>query len=261
MDSSNVIRDQFHPPLNKEQLESSKQDNLVPFPPTRVIRSDTDPPLTDQAVGLVSFVIFKEPRTTVNNQKCFGLFKLRGNYQNEKDADARASLLIREVDSANRVFVTPVGKWVPLTSDLNFSKDFLDVKINEDEIQLRDQAAKEKQSESRKIVTDLNDRIEKLTRPDDDIYSDKTTLRYYAMKRVSEMKIFEEVNNYVKKLESMRETLTQVRTELKALETNYPDHPGKWIELWNEERAKTGIPKFVQKPDCFKDYEEWIAQN
>jgi Family of unknown function (DUF5832) len=256
MDTS-VVRDQFEPVLSREELESAKTVNLVDFPVKRVIRSDVDPPILDQNVGLVSFVIFKQPQKTKTGELCFGLFKLRGNYQNEKDCDARASLIIRETDSANRIFVSPVGKWLPLTSDLNFAKDFLDVKINEDEIQLRDQAAKEKQSDSKKVLNELNDRIEKLTRPDDDIYSDRTTLRYYAMRRITEMKVLEEVGNYMKKLDSMRETLVQVRTELKNLEAEHSDYSGQWISLWNEERKKTGTPAFLESPGQFKDYENW----
>lgn len=251
-----IVRDQFHPPLTKEELETMKKENQTNFPKTRVIRKDTDPSMVEQQFGCVSFVVFKEPKKTKDGI-CFGLFKLRGNYRSEKECDERSSLIIREVDSANKILICPVGNWLPLTNDMNFCSDVLDVKTESDEevpVHLRDQVAKDKESEQNKIKKDLLDRVEQLQSNTDDIYSDKESLRYYTMKRVTERVVREEVENTRKKLEEMQKKLGEVRTELKYIQGNHSEYSDQWVEMYNTKRREVGMPDFRLTESELKEY-------
>jgi len=76
------------------------------------------------------------------------------------------------------------------------------------------------------------------------------------MRRVTDMKLVEARDQARNQLESMENTLNKVRKELKELELKSPEYKDQWIERYNEERRKGGLPDFIPAEDLFDEYEK-----
>jgi hypothetical protein len=236
--------------LDKQHMNAAMKELVAEYP--RIVRSMTDTQITNQSVGLVSLNLFRKPHTTRRGYPVYGFFKVRGNYADENMATKHASDIIRKQDSKFKIHLAPVGHWLPITEDPTFTKDQYDVRMNEEEKHLRDQAAKEKEEEENRIKKELRERENELKT--DDPYEDPYCLKYYSIRRVSEMRVTEEIERYKKHLEKMKENLTKVRRELKAIERKHPEHKDNWVACWNVERVKSGIPPFVPSTNQFRDY-------
>jgi len=211
-----------------------------------VVRTSIDPPLVNQVVGNISFMLFSEPRKMANGKFAYGFFKLRGSHVDEHSAKRAAGVIIKEVDSKYKIGIAPIGHWLPITEDNDiFCKDILDINDDDEKavVHLRDQVVKDKQAEERKIMRELREREEELK--SGDIYDDRTTLKYYTMKRVTEMRVREEVERLRAKAAELEGKHVQVVKELCEIEGKSPTYDDQWVECYNEERKKSGIPAFV----------------
>ncbi len=240
-----------YPPLNEQsQLEAIKTQ-IITYP--KVVRKMDDPSIVNQNFSNISFMFFDAPKTLSSGKKVYGFCKVRGVWPTEMSATQDCKRIIREVDSRFQIRIAPVGAWVPLTNENAFCRDLLDVGGGSSETQLRSDAIKEKESEQRRIMRELKEREQEVN--DDDIYDDKTAVRYYAMRRVTEMRLSEAAAINRKKLEKVERNQIKVRLELKRLEAEFPDHASQWLECYNEERKKSGIFEYVPGEDEFQQYE------
>jgi hypothetical protein len=144
-----------------------------------------------------------------------------------------------------------------LTNENAFCKDLLDVGGTGDVNQLRTEAIKQKEGEQRRIMRELKEREDDVQT--EDIYDDKKTLKYYSMKRVTEMRLTEACGINRKKLEKIIQNQLKVRLELKQLERDNPQYTDEWVECYNVEREKSGIFAYVPGPDEFDEYEHTTA--
>lgn len=240
LDTKCIIPD--YPPLKSNDLvgRATVEGQLIPYP--KIIRTMTDPPVMNQSVGNISFMLFNEPKKTKSGKPIYGFCKLRGNWNGEQQATFEASKIIREVDSKHPIKLAPVGVWVPITEDEDSSKEKIDVRMKEEEIQLRDEAVKEKEAENRRIQREIQERAEELKKGD--IYDDPTSLTYYSMRMVTELRLIEEKERQMRQLASVEDNIRKVQEELARLEAKHPSYKDDWIERYNEERRKSGIPDF-----------------
>lgn len=243
-----------YPPLKCDDPvgKSSVEGQIVYYP--RVVRSQADDPINNQVIGNVSFMLFKEPKKFRNGQPAYGFFKLRGNWASEEQARDQASKIIREKDSRYIILQAPVGHWVPITDQTAFCKDVHDVKTSKDDMALHDTAKKEKMAEQKALMREIREREEEL-KQGGDIYDDPESLTYYSMRRVTEMRLTESRDKQRNQLEALEETLRKVRKELKTLEQTHSEYKDQWIERYNEERRKGGIPDFIPSEKLFDEYE------
>ena len=232
-----------YPSLRGDDLvgQAAVAGQLVHYP--KVVRTMTDPPLTSQKLACVSFMLFKESRKLSNGVPVYGYVKMRGNWADESQATFEASKIIKEVDSKYPIRVAPVGAWVPITDEEAFVKDHLDVRMNDEEIHLRDAAVKEKMADQRRIKRELEEREAELK--SGDISDDPTSLTYYSMRRVTENVLMESYDRQLAQFESTKKILHKVRVELKKLEVSNPEYIDQWIDRYDEERKKAGIPNYV----------------
>ena len=241
-----------YPKLDAEVGKAAIEGQLVYYP--KVVRSQIDEPINNQTVGCVSYMLFDEPKELRNGSKVYGFLKLRGNWSTQEQAEAQASKIIREMDSKNKIRLAPIGHWLPITEEDAFCKEQVDVKTKEDEIALRDKAVREKIAKQKKIMREIREREEELK--SGDIYDDPTSLTYYSMRRVTEMKLVESRDKIKEQLNSIQGTLNKVRQELKQLELKSPEYKDQWIDRYNEERKKGGLPDFIPAEDLFDEYEK-----
>ena len=239
-----------YPPLTKETSAEAVRSQTIKYP--KVVRQMDDPPIANQMYGNLSFMFFDDPKTLSTGKKVYGFCKVRGVWPTETAATNDSKRIIQEVDSRFQIRIAPVGSWVPLTNENAFCKDLLDVG-GADENQLRTEAIKQKEGEQRRIMRELKEREDDVQT--EDIYDDKQTLKYYAMRRVTEMRLTEARDTNQKKLDKIVYNQFKVRLELKRLEQENPQHSGDWVECYNQEREKSGIFAYVPGADEFDEYE------
>jgi len=248
-----------YPPLKAEDsVGQAAVEGQTWFYP-QVVRTMVDPPIQGQRLGLLSFMLFKEPRKLRNGKPVYGYVKLRGNWSDESQSKFEASKIIREVDSKYVIRVAPTGAWVPITEEDAFVKEKLDVKMRKDEVALRDEAVKEKEAEQRRIQREIREREEELKRGD--IYDDPTSLTYYSMRRVTELRLMEARDNQLRQIESIKKTLRKVQKETKRLERDHPEYEDQWVDCYNEERRKAGVPDYVPSEDQDREHAEAVFDN
>lgn len=244
-----------YPPLlyNDSVGKAAVEGQISHYP--KVVRRLQDPPITNQVYSNISFMLYKEPRKLSNGKPVYGFVKSRGNWPDVDTSKQEAGKLIREVDSKFQIRIAPVGAWVPITEENAFVKDLEDVRMNEEEVHLRDSAIKQKMQEQRTLQNQLREREEELK--SGDIYDDPSSLDFYSMKRVTEITLGEAIITQRRTLENTIANLEKVRTELKLLERLNPSYTEEWIDRYNVERRKGGIPDFIPSEKQFRDYEEF----
>ena len=241
-----------YPPLSEETSKEAVRSQTIKYP--KVVRKMDDPPIVNQMYGNLSFMFFDDPKILSTGKKVYGFCKVRGVWPTETSATEDSKRIIQEVDSRFQIRIAPVGAWVPLTNENAFCKDLLDVGSNDDMNQLRSEAIKQKEGEQRRIMRELKEREDDVQT--DDIYDDKTTLTYYSMKRVTEMRLTEACEINRKKLAKIEHNQVKVRFELKRLEQENPQYKEEWVECYNQEREKSGIFAYVPGADEFDEYDK-----
>lgn len=242
-----------YPPLNNSDDVGKAAVNGQVFAYPQVVRKMVDPPIAGQRFGNISFMLFDVPRM-FNDKPVYGYVKIRGNHESDRIAREDAYRLVRDVDSKFQIRIAEVGSWVPITETDTVVKELYDVRENDKEIHLRDQAVKQKEKEASKIATELKE-AEKKLQEEGDIYDNPESLRFYAMKRVTEMTLMETFKAQRSKMEIMEKKIAEQRIILKRLENLHPEYKVDWIEEYNQERKKTGISAFIPGETQFEEYE------
>lgn len=237
--------------LTREETTAAVKDLVLQYP-VRVLK-DIDPEITGQRFCILSFMMVK-PQKLKDGNTIIGYIKCRGTAENEKEATQTATNIIRKVDSKNKNLIAKTGAWYPITNSLLVVDDVLDVTDKKEDRSIYDEVAKQKQAEAAQVKRELEERAQEAKASD--IYDDPKSLRYYSMKRVTELKLADEIQAREKQLIEYRGTLTKVRRELKTLEVEHTDYRSKWVECYNQERRKTKLADFIYD----KEEEETYAK-
>lgn len=250
--SDKPIIDQYADPLTSEQTKAAVESLVNRYP--RVIRQNIDPPVPNQTHSLVSIDLFKEPKKDRDGKPVYGFVKVRGSYSNQTSAETEAGKLIKNVDSNTRILIIPTGHWYPISPNERYISDKLDVRMNEEEVQLRDQAVKEKNEERKRIMRELKEREDEL-KNDGDVYDHPESLDKYTMKRNTEMNLTNEIRRARAALEKLELRRKQIWKELKRLDEAFPTHTDEWLEQHNKAFTAVGLPAFIPRADQFSEYE------
>ncbi len=255
MEQKRVRESWFQPGFPELKMDdvgkAAVNGQFVEYP--KIVRGDNDPYIPGQQYGLVSFILFDTPRR-FEGKPIYGFVKLRGNYDSSEVAKAKADKIILEFDSKYQVRAAPIGQYVPITDNDRVVQDLIDVRESEKEIHLRDNAIKQKEKEIERQAREIREAEEKCRNGPDE-YDDQESIRFYTMKRVTEMRVREACEAQLTKFAQLQKTLGETRLLLKKLEAKHVDYPCEWIGVYNDERAKSGLPKFVPSEKEFCDYE------
>lgn len=244
-----------YPPLANDLVgKAAVNGQIVNYP--QIVRSKQDDPIPNQSMSCMSFMLFKEPRKMRNGKYAYGFIKNRGNWAGEDQALRHATRVVKEQDSKFRVLLAPVGSWMPITDAIQVADEQIDVREKDEEIHLRDEAQREKDRERRRIMREIREREEELKKGD--IYDDPESLTYYSMRRVTEVKLREAAENQARQIEATRENIVKVQKELKKLERIHPEYIDQWIDRYNVERRKAGIPDYTPSDTQLEEYAQDI---
>ena len=241
--STTVSTDKSAPPLTNDEVvaavsENSAVDYIKKFP--RIDRIFADPVITNQMIGLVSFVPAKGAKP--NDKGIYGFAKLRGNYMTEEDANTRAETLIRDIDSANIIYHTYVGRPFPLTNSRKYAAETSEVDIRRDTTEAVSSKIKEQKADDQKKAEEMKDRQQELmddvsgNRPQEDIDLDE-----YITLNVKKAQLSWTYLEHLKKLREVRDLIIKTRTEVVEADKVHPDFRDSFFDKYNGARGSSGL--------------------
>lgn len=232
-----------YPELAGEVGQAAVNGQMLYYP--KVARSKKDEGISKQHMGLVSFVLLKEPQKLKNGKPLYGFFKLRGNWADLEQAESKAARIVREQDSKYKIRVVDVGEWLPLTDDDGLAQKNVNINLDAtDEERKREIAMREEEANRAAKMRELREREEEVRNGGD--YNDDTkSLNHYTMKMVVWLRIQENIEQLRTQISSLEGKLEGVRDTLRNLDDEFPEYQRSWIDNYNIERRKAGIPDHV----------------
>lgn len=218
-------------PLTTEELNQAKE--LIRNYP-KVSRHRSDPPIANQSIANVSFVLLEKPQNGV-----YGLIKIRGVWPDIDIATNESEKIIRDIDSTQIIHQVHVGHWALITNNEEYTSDQMDVKTKEDELTLRDRAMKEQARKNQQKQREIQERKEelKLTKEDED----EDSLDYYTKKRVARKELQGYINQGNEKIQKLKKSLRKVDDEITKLDKTNPTFTKLWLDNYNKARIKAGL--------------------
>ena len=232
-----------YPELTGDVGQAAVNGQMLYYP--KVARSKKDVSVSKQHMGLISFVLLKEPQKLKNGKPLYGFFKLRGNWADLEQAESKGSRIVREQDSKYKIRVVDVGEWLPLTDDDGLAQKNVNVNLDAtDEERKREIAMREEEANRAAKMRELREREEEVRNGTD--YNDDTeSLDHYTMKMVVWIRIQENIEQLRNQIASLEGKLEGTRDTLRNLDAKHPEYQGSWIDNYNIERRKSGIPDHV----------------
>lgn len=208
----------------------------------KVDRTYADPPPPNQKLGLVSFTPAKG--ATPNEHGVYGFAKLRGNYDNEIEANQRAEFLIRHVDSYHQIYHTYVGRPFPLTASSNYSHEVDEIDIRKQTTESVSANIKAKKRDEQQTINEIKEREEQLLsesrkaeagEEEDDPYETYITLK------VKKAQLTWTYLEHQKKMAEVKVILVKTRKELEELDELDPSFKDKYFAKYKKARDEAGI--------------------
>lgn len=231
-----------YPALEGEVGQAAVNGQLRYYP--KVVRSMDDSAPINQSFSTLSFMLFKEERRLPSGQRVFGYVKARGSFSDKDQATKEMSKVIKECDSRFTVNIVSTGSWIPITEDQTGARETIEVRTTDDEDAIKREALKENEAKTQKQIRELKAREDEL-RTDGDIYDNPESLRYFTMKKVTENTLMDRRDHIMEQLKSVNENLAKTQLELYNLSSFNPEYEEDWIDCYNTERRKGGLPDFV----------------
>lgn len=231
--------------LTQEEWNEAKsvlvQDNYTKLKFPKTMKLHSDPALQGQYIGLLSFIPSKDAKP--DKQGCFGVLKLRGNFESEKRADKYSEMLIRQHDSYAVIDYCYVGKPFPLmvdnsayraaTKEIDIRKKVDDTVRNE--IKKKREVEKSEmesvQERHRALMADVDE--EKETTYDD--------LEHYLQMKVKKANLQYRKDEMRKKISESDTLIDKVATEIAELDKNHPEFKDQYLDRYNAALESSGI--------------------
>jgi hypothetical protein len=230
--------------LTSEQLVQAKEElinkqNLkMEYPRTRTTR--IDPRIPGQRLGLITFIPAKN--AIPDKEGCYGVLKLRGNFDNEYEADCWGDKLIREVDSLSEIEYVYVGVEIPLLKDNTmYTASTREVDIQKKIDETVKAQYKQKKEEERKQMLDIQERRNKLTdtslrHEEENSIDDLDMYIQLKVKKANALKMIDDSN---KAISQSNHILSETDPKIQDLEEKNPSFKDEYLERYN--RALTAI--------------------
>jgi len=231
--------------LTAEQTQSAKSQlvnkNFVSLDYPKTIKFRVDPRLPSQGIGLVSFIPSKN--AIPDQDGCFGVLKLRGNFPTVEEADNWSENLIRNYDSFAEIDLVYVGKDFPLMVDNTIytpTTREIDVRKKVDEV--TKSHLKAKQEEERKEMKEIQERQQKLMNPNNTEEKEQALddLDYYIQLKVKKANADMVIDEADKKKEEARVVSEKTSSEIEKLDSKFPDYQNEYMERYQNALASVG---------------------
>jgi len=203
-------------------------------------RNYADPAIGLQTIGLVSFIPAKG--ATPNSKGIYGFAKLRGNYSTEDEANQRAEMLIKDVDSTHIIYHAYVGRPFPLTNSKSYAAETSEVDIRKDTTESVSAAIKGQKKEDQKLAEEIKSREHELmedvsgNRPQADIDLDE-----YITLNVKKAQLSWTYLEHVNKIKELKNLIIKTRRELEGADVEHPTFKDNFYQKYTGARTKSGL--------------------
>jgi hypothetical protein len=237
--SSNTFRIAEKVDLTPEETRNATQDlvskDIIRTYPSSE-RTFADPTIAGQKLCLVSFVPSVD--AVPDKDGVYGMIKVRGSYDTEEEADDRAELLIRTVDSYHKIFTAFVGKPFPATTSSKWSADTNEIDIKKKVTEVISKDIKRQRMEEKKEIDDIKEREKKLM---EDVEKDFDPYERYIELRVKKAQLVWTYLETQKKMEEMKESIIKTREEIAELDEEEPSFFSTYREKYMSARRDAGL--------------------
>lgn len=235
--------------LTNEELKSavnklSNTDFIDKFPQREKAFADEE--ILSQKIGLFSFIPAKG--ASPNEHGIYGFAKLRGNFQTEQEADARAEKIIKDTDSAHTIFHTWVGKPFPVTNNENFVKDVEEVNIRKEQTIAISKSIKDQNNKDKKIIEEINERQrllkEDVKRSKKSTYEDDEEcydIDDYITLRVKKAQLHWTYMQQIEKIIELRQVILNVNDEVVQKDSENPGMKDQFFSKYAKAREESGF--------------------
>jgi len=239
------------PPLSRDLIgQAAINGQIIEYP--RISRQKSDPPIPSQSFGCYGLKLFSSPRKLSNGKSVYGFIKLRGCFPDQYVSRSKMENIVLDVDSYNLNFIGPVGEWLPITEETSFCREVMNVE-KVDEIKKTERKLEEDKNKTReRILQEMREREkELLEKPDPN--DNENGLDFYTMKKVTLLSLEQEQKKLLTQtLPNIQEKILFISKKIEELDNSHPQHKKMWIDNWNKERVKAGIPPYTE-PEVDKE--------
>ena len=166
------------------------------------------------------------------------MIKVRGSYETEDEADARAETLIRTVDSYHKIFTAFVGKPFPATTSSRWSADTNEIDIKKKVTEVISKDIKKQRQEEKKEIEEIKEREKKLM---EDVEKDFDPYERYIELRVKKAQLAWTYLETQKKMDEMKQSIIKTREEIAELDEENPDYLSSYREKYMNARRDAGL--------------------
>jgi hypothetical protein len=255
--------EQFAPELTeKETIEAMKELNVTDFTDKfrKVDRTYSDPPVSLQKYGLISFIPAKD--AIPNKNGVFGYAKLRGNYDTEIEANQRAEYIIRKVDSFNKVFHAYVGRPFPITIDSKFSKETSEIDIKKDVTENISHSIKKTKDSDDKIITEMVTREQELLKDSKKAINNEPLDEYdtYITLQVKKAQLSWTYLEHQKKMKEVKDIIMKTRKEIEELDEKHTEFKNNYYEKYKQAREAAGLEN-ESKDNSYSNFLKYMVED
>jgi len=230
--------------LTKPEYKEAKQelikDTFVKFKFPRIYKSRIDPQINGQQYSLHSFIPAKG--ATPDKDGVFGIFKNRGNFSSQNEANEHCELLIRSIDSVNEIFIGYVGKEFPLTLNSNWCQETKEIDVKNKLDDIAKSKYKETREKEQKEIDEIQERQKKLLSENSETKQEsKDDLDYYIMLRVKFANLKLSRENSLKQLRKEQEAIENAILEIQRKNVEHPEYKEEYMKKYKHALESSGI--------------------
>jgi hypothetical protein len=214
----------------------------------RVERRYADPVEPMQRIGLISFVPAKG--ATPNDKGIYGFAKLRGNYPTEQEANERAEVLIRTVDSYHQIYHAYVGRPFPCTVSSDFSDETSEIDLRKSMTDSVSHSIKQKKNSESQQIKEIEEREKELL--EDAKKEEEDPIDFYTTLRVKKAQVTWTYLETQKKMDQMKETIIKTRDEITKMESEDNGYAEQYFKKYCDARTETGLDNSTNQDTFMK---------
>lgn len=241
------------PPLTKEETNEAMKalvDTTFVDKYKAIERIYADPAVNLQKFTLISFVPAKG--ASPNEKGIYGMAKVRGSYDTEVEALARAEDLIKNYDSYHKIQIAHVGRPFPITVSSDYAKEATEVEIKKDIVSTVSEDIKKKKTDEAQETKDMLARQQKLL--EESKRTDVDPFEQYTELQVKRANLVWNYLELTKKRKEVKKSLIKTREVLKEMNIEYPEFIDRYYDKYMDARREAGYT-----PDPVKDKESFMA--
>ena len=222
----------------KDELVSKEYFKLQ-FPKT--MKLHRDPPISGQFLGLISFI--PSPNATPDKDGCFGVLKLRGNFESEQRCDTMAENIIRNHDSYAVIDYVYVGAPFPLMVNNELyraSTKEVDIRRKIDDAIKAD--IKQKRETEKKEMEEIQQRQKELLR---DIEEEKERnfddIEFYIQLKTKKANLAYQLENIANRRAEINDLIKKSEIEIERLEKLHPNYKDEFLDRYKNALKTSGV--------------------